>query len=72
MENLRSMGGDVNPGNSSRSVARNLLTLCAGNELHVTKQLLDIATVCGLVQDARDAYLLICARMVLCKLPPGG
>ena len=70
MENLRSMGGDVNPGNSSRRVARNLLTLCAGNELHVTKQLLDTATVCGLAQDARDAYLLICARMVLWKLPP--
>jgi hypothetical protein len=69
LDNVRSMAGDVNPGNSSRTVARNILTLCAAQEIFLTKQLLAMATVCGVAQDARDAYLLICVRMVLWKLP---
>ena len=45
------------------------MTLCAGHELHVTKQLLDAATLCGLQQGAPDSHVLICCRVVLWELP---
>jgi hypothetical protein len=69
MAAIRNMAGDVNPGNDSRTVARQLLRLCAGNEVVVTKLLLDSACVAGISQDAREAHLLVCCRMVLWRLP---
>ena len=66
---IRHMAGDCNPGNDSRTVGRHLLSLCAGNEIVITKSLFDAACVAGISQDARDSHLLVCGRVVVWRLP---
>ena len=67
MKNLASTVGDVNPDNDSRRVARQVMTLCAGHELHVTRQLLEIARRCDLVRFATG-----CPGCIFVDLLPRG
>ena len=61
----RIMGSDINPGNGSRTVGRNLETICARREITVNRSLLRECTVLGLGQDGRDSALLVASRMVM-------
>ena len=69
MAATRRMGAALNPGNDSVTVARNLVMLCSGHERYINKVLLDSASVVGIMQDARDANLLVLCRMVLWSMP---
>ena len=69
LDSIRIMGGDVNCGNSSARVARQLLAVCAGKERHTTKALVANASVAGIAQDARDSELLVCCRLVAIAQP---
>ena len=65
----RIVGSDINPGNGSRKVGRNLVTICARREIVVNRSLLRECTVLGLGQDGRDSALLVASRMVMWRLP---
>lgn len=65
----RTMGSDINPGNGSRKVGHNLVSICAGREMVANRVLLRDCTVWGLGQDGRDSALLVAARMVMWRLP---
>ena len=69
LDSIRIMGGDVNCGNSSARVARQVLAVCAGKERHTTKALVANASVAGITQDARDSELLVCCRLVAIAQP---
>lgn len=65
----RVLQSDLNPGNDSRKVARNLVSTCAGYELSVNRKLLLQCAIWGLGQDGKDKALLVASRMVLWSLP---
>ena len=65
----RVMKADLNNGNGSRTVARNLLAICAGHEFDVNRKLLLHCAIWGLGQDGKDKALLVVARMVCWSLP---
>ncbi len=65
----RAIGGDLNPGNESRTVATNLVKVCAGHEWYVNRSLLMNCSIWGLGQDGKDKALLVASRMVLWTLP---
>jgi hypothetical protein len=65
----RIMGSDINPGNGSRKVGSNLVSICARREIVVNRSLLRECTVLGLGQDGRDSALLVASRMVMWRLP---
>ena len=57
------------PGNTSRTVAGNLLSMIAGYVMHLTLVLLLASSSIAIIQDAREENLLILARMVIWHLP---
>jgi hypothetical protein len=65
----RIVGSDINPGNGSRKIGRNLVSICARREIVVNRSLLRECTVLGLGQDGRDSALLVASRMVMWRLP---
>lgn len=71
VEEGRIMQSDLNPGNASRTVARNLVTICAALEKHINRALLMNCSIWGLGQDGKDQDLLVATRMVLWCLPKG-
>ena len=62
-------GADIAPGCSSKEVAKQLMTCCAGREEHVTAQILNASDCIGISQDSRDDALLIRVRCVLWAWP---
>ena len=71
VEEGRIMQSDINPGNASRTVARNLVTICAAHEQHTNRILLMNCSIWGLGQDGKDQDLLVATRMVMWALPKG-
>ena len=68
MAAVRSLGScDISPGCDSRLVARQLVTCMAAWESYQTRELLRVASIIGLAQDAREPFLLILSRSVLWK-----
>ena len=69
LESVRLQGGDINPGNSGRAVAEQLLVCMSAIERWKTALLCSASTVMAIGQDERDSALLVLCRAVLWKLP---
>jgi hypothetical protein len=69
MNTMSFFGGGMTPGNISRKVCSQMLSVCSGVERFLTRQMLIHSSVVSLAQDARDDCLLVRVRMVLWTCP---
>ena len=69
MDAHQRQGGMSAPGNKSRTVATQLVAVCGNRERIINRQILKSCDCLGIMQDAREAELLVRYRAVLWSWP---